>query len=279
MSELEFKSFTSAPFAAAIDSFYGQLDRSESASFVSALRAFDSVDASAMAAAHVSELARLYFNGNSEVRSGLADFLPSFGHVRICSRGDVALSYSVRLPRAEVAGSLSTSTRDEYHRVDKGSLEVIECNRTGAEGSGHFLPARSARASAGDVVLRLAGTSAYSLNPIERCHVFSVAGWSQGDFGSNIDPETGTVLSQSFASPDDCILANILELCAIHPSALLGERALSCTAHANYRVRLSALKAALVAGALSAEHAVRMASDDGHPLIRQMGARFAEVAA
>ena len=109
--------------------------------------------------------------------------------------------------------------------------------------------------------------------------MFSISGWSQGSFTSNVESATGRVISQAYSQPEDCILANVLELCALNPCPELGEKAMSFIGHENHRVRLAALKAAIVGGTLSAERAASVARTDAHPLIRGIGQKMQEVAA
>ncbi|WP_448244839.1 hypothetical protein [Pseudoxanthomonas mexicana] len=278
MESLEFPCFATGTYADVLDAFFQRLDTRNPESFFMALSAFDGIDVSALAADHVIGLARRFFAAKGTEREKLAEYMPYLGHVRIASRRDVSVSFSVRSVAAIDGATMTTSTRNEFHRIVKGSLELIECRRDDDPGK-DYRPATSRTLDAGDEFMRRAGESAYVLRPIGCGHTFSISGWSEGHFTSNVDAATGRVISQAFASPDDCILSNVLELCALDSDAVLAKEALSFTTHDNHRIRLSAFKAAAAGGAIDARDLAEIASRDRHPTIRKIGIQMMEATA
>lgn len=267
---------------AEIDAFVTAVEPDEPDSFFTALAALKKIDTLAVARDVVSRLARAYVAATPAERTRLEldRSLPAFGHVIIARSEYVTISFSARAPKSPVAMNvLSTSNCHEYHRVERGSVRMVECPFAGERnGQKIFAPAAAVTLNAGEEIERRAGEAAFALHPVSSCLIFSVAGAITGDFKTNLDAATGAVLGRSFNHSRDSILVNVLELCAQFPDPIVGDCCAAHLSHGNHRVRLAALKACLMNDTESVQALARRASTDQHPTIARMGKHLLELA-
>jgi hypothetical protein len=271
-----------AVWEAEIDTFLSAVEPDKPESFFHALEALKKVDTLAVARDVVSRLACAYVAAGPDERTRLEldRSLSAFGHVIIARSEHATISFSVRVPKPSMAMNvLSTSNCHEYHRVERGSVRMLECAFTGERnGQQIFAPAAAVTLNAGAEIERRAGEAAFALLPVSRCLIFSVAGAITGDFKTSLDAATGAVLGKSFNHSRDSILVNVLELCAEFPDPRVGDCLAAQLAHRNHRVRLAALKACLMNETESIQALARRASTDQHPTIAGMGKHLLELA-
>lgn len=277
MVSSESSTFAAEPYTSLLEQFFGALDKRDPDSFFAALAIFDGIDVTALAASHITAIAKQFYSGSRSDRQAVAGYFPFFGHVRIASRNDVTIGFSVQSAEPAKSTTVASSARSEFHRIERGSLELVECTKV--EGSAGYLPMTKQILRAGDELKRRAGESAFMMRSLECSHVFGISGWSQFSLNDNVVAATGIPISQAFSSEEDSILVNILELCTLVRDEELATEALSFVEHDNHRVRLSALKASLTGRLSDPERLAALASRDTHQAIRQIGIRMLEALA
>lgn len=255
------------------DRFFEFMKNHDQHDFVKALDYLRHIDAFALARDVLEKFSRQYLTGAKDAADELGATLPNYGHLVLHSEHDVALSLSVRLPITMSLKSLTTSWRHEFHRVLSGEVMVIECAAIEESGERTFAPVPSYRLGAGQELLRLAGTHAYTIIPLEPTVMLSVSAWQIGDFVENVDRETGRMLGTSFAVSEHSILSNVLEICSRFRFQGLADDLAPLLDHSNHRLRLSAIKALIASGEMDARSALDRLSKDEHSLLYSIAAK------